>query len=109
MQEGVGGKLHLFVSSLPKLGVHGLTPRQAGPSSNSQQKQTVLQAAHKGFQTMAEDAAEHQVQYRQCRAPMWANTSAIQQAWVCGLAHVLQCQRHLAATAKQCMGQAWLA
>ena len=57
----MGGKLHLFVSSLPKLGVHGLTPRQAAPSNNSQQKQTVLQPAHKGFQTMAEDAAEHQV------------------------------------------------
>lgn len=61
MQDGVGGKLHLFVSSLPKLGVHGLAPRQAAPSNNSQQKQTVLQPAHKGFQAMAEDAAEHQV------------------------------------------------
>lgn len=61
LQDGVGGKLHLFVSSLPKLGLHGLTPRQGSPSNNSQQKQSVLQPAHKGFQTMAEDAAEHQV------------------------------------------------
>lgn len=61
LQDGSGGKLHVFISTLPKLGLHALTPRQGSASNNSQQKQTALQPAHKGFQTMAEDAAEHQV------------------------------------------------
>ncbi len=50
------------MSTLPKLGLHGLTPRQAGPATDNQQKQMVLLPAHKGYQQMAEDAAEHQVQ-----------------------------------------------
>jgi len=62
LQEGLGGKLHVFMSSLPKLGLHGLTPRQAAPATDNQQKQMVLLPAHKGYQQMAEDAAEHQVQ-----------------------------------------------
>jgi len=62
LQEGLGGKLHVFMSTLPKLGLHGLTPRQAGPATDNQQKQMVLLPAHKGYQQMAEDAAEHQVQ-----------------------------------------------
>lgn len=61
LKEGLGGKLHVFMSSLPKLGLHGLTPRQAGPATDNQQKQMVLLPAHKGYQQMAEDAAEHQV------------------------------------------------
>lgn len=60
-QEGVGGKLHVFTSSLPKLGLHALTPRQASTTSDNQQKQTVLLPQHKGYREMAEDAAEHQV------------------------------------------------
>ena len=60
-QEGVGGKLHVFMSTLPKLGLHALTPRQAGPATDNQQKQMALLPAHKGFQQMAEAAAEHQV------------------------------------------------
>ena len=50
------------MSTLPKLGLHGLTPRQAGPATDNQQKQMNLLPAHKGYQQMAEDAAEHQVQ-----------------------------------------------
>ncbi|KAL0036794.1 hypothetical protein WJX79_010207 [Trebouxia sp. C0005] len=61
LKEGLGGKLHVFMSSLPKLGLHGLTPRHAGPATDNQQKQMVLLPAHKGYQQMAEDAAEHQV------------------------------------------------
>ena len=61
VQEGFGGKLHVFMSSLPKLGLHALTPRQASPASDNQQKQTGLLPQHKGYQEMAEDAAEHQV------------------------------------------------
>ena len=51
----------MFMSNLPKLGLHALTPRQALPSNDNQQKQTGLLPQHKGFQQMAEDAAEHQV------------------------------------------------
>ena len=65
-QEGVGGKLHVFMSTLPKLGLHALTPRQAGPATDNQQKQMALLPAHKGFQQMAEAAAEHQVLQRMC-------------------------------------------
>jgi len=78
LQEGLGGKLHVFMSSLPKLGLHGLTPRQAGPATDNQQKQTILLPAHKGYQQMAEDAAEHQVQqlvhplYRLHLAAFWS-------------------------------------
>lgn len=61
LQEGAGGKLHVFMSSLPKLGLHALTPRPANPATDNQQKQMSLLPAHKGFQHMAEDAAEHQV------------------------------------------------
>ena len=74
-QDGSGGKLHVFISSLPKLGLHGLTPRQGSAPNNSQQKQSVLQPAHKGFQTMAEDAAEHQVRTS-------ASHPATQPAWI---------------------------
>lgn len=49
------------MSSLPKLGLHALTPRQASPASDNMQKQTVLLPQHKGYREMAEDAAEHQV------------------------------------------------
>lgn len=61
LQEGVGGKLHVFMSSLPKLGLHALTPRQATAPSDNQQKQTALLPQHKGYRQMAENAAEHQV------------------------------------------------
>ena len=62
-QEGWGGKLHVFMSSLPRLGLHALTPRQAAAPTDTQQKQTALMPQHKGYQQMAEDAAEHQVPF----------------------------------------------
>lgn len=61
LKEGWGGKLHVFMSSLPRLGLHALTPRQAAAPTDTQQKQTALMPQHKGYQQMAEDAAEHQV------------------------------------------------
>ena len=62
LQARWGGKVLVFMSSLPKLGAHALTLRGASvQKADDKAAQTVMQPASKDYAALAGEAAEHQV------------------------------------------------
>ena len=59
LKSGTGGKLHVFASSLPKVGKGALTHR--GEQAGDRDPQKAQEPAIKAYREMAADAAEFQV------------------------------------------------
>lgn len=60
-QESNGGKLHVFMSSLPKIGSKALSMREQNGLVNGTQPLTVMEPASKEFRELGEDAAQNMV------------------------------------------------
>lgn len=58
----MGGKLHVFLSSLPKVGTKALVVRDAGGRANEKEPLKVMEPASTEYRKLAETAAEAQVQ-----------------------------------------------
>ena len=61
MQGGVGGKLHVFLSCLPKVGARALTVRDSGARVNDKEPLKSMLPASTDYRRMAEGAAESMV------------------------------------------------
>lgn len=61
MQGGTGGKLHVFLSCLPKVGSKSLTVRDTGSKVSDKEPLKSMTAASVDYRRMAESAAESMV------------------------------------------------
>ncbi|GAB4822012.1 hypothetical protein N2152v2_009058 [Parachlorella kessleri] len=61
LKGGAGGKVHAFISSLPRRGVLSLRQRDLGRPPTDRDNMESLLPENKDFQALALDAAEHQV------------------------------------------------
>lgn len=61
LQASGGGKLHVFMSSLPKVGSKALNVREQHGTVNGTQPLTVMQPCSKEYRELAEDAASNAV------------------------------------------------
>lgn len=58
VQGGVGGKLHVFLSSLPKVGSKALSVRDMGSKASDKEPLKNMAPASTDYRRMAESAAE---------------------------------------------------
>ena len=57
----MGGKLHVFASSLPKVGTKALVVRDAGGRTNEREPLKLMEPASKEYRELAESAADGMV------------------------------------------------
>ena len=63
MQGGVGGKLHVFLSSLPKVGSKALDVRDLGSKTSDKEPLKNMAPASIDYRRIAESAAESMVSF----------------------------------------------